>query len=205
MTVLILTVTLLTIILILRMACRKDMSCGINFLTGIGILIGLFVLGFDRLAASSFGASTPVLAETENLTDEELKVYAIVFWSHSSAEGHYVIYDGKLKPGEKSSFWFENDSGKAFWLAAKDKEGEIVYLETLEGTDHAYNFRIRESAASEMPLKEEVTGIIKSEDRFLFFKGVLLGTVGSLTVLLIYDVIRHGFLSIVRRRKKSRQ
>jgi hypothetical protein len=120
-------------------------NIGLNILIGFGVLIGLLALGLNSLFDDSFGASTPVNVRTENLTDKNLKIYAIAFWNNSwNGIGNYVTYDTKLKPNEKSDFWFENDGTTEFWIAAKNENNGIEYLKVVNEPKNEFDFKIIE-------------------------------------------------------------
>ena len=77
----------------------------LNILVGFGIFIGVLVLGLNALFDETFGASTPVNVRTQNLTDKNLKVYAIAFWDNSwNGIRNYVTYDSELEPKGKIRF-----------------------------------------------------------------------------------------------------
>ena len=104
---------------------------GIKLLTFFGIAIGILAVGLNYLSNSCFGASTPIDIKTENLTEQNLKIYAIAFWNNNwNGNGNYVNYDKELKPNETSEFCIDNDGGE-FWLVAKNEKDEIKYLEVI--------------------------------------------------------------------------
>jgi len=73
------TALLLLIILLIKFLVSSKWRMGLNILVGFGIFIGVLVLGLNALFDETFGASTPVNVRTQNLTDQNLKVYAIAF------------------------------------------------------------------------------------------------------------------------------
>src|SRR5690554_6331623 len=77
---------LLLIVLLIKFFVDKKRNCGFKILTIFGIIIGLTSLGLNHLFDNAFGASTPVNIRTENLTNKNLKIYAIAFWDNRSEE-----------------------------------------------------------------------------------------------------------------------
>jgi len=145
MNVLLFSALLLLIILLINYFVSSKRNFGLNILVGFGVLIGLLALGLNSLFDDSFGASTPVKVRTENLTDKNLKIYAIAFWSNSwNGSGNYVTYDKKLKPNEKSDFWFENDGTTEFWIVAKNENNGIEYLKVVNEPKNEFDFKILE-------------------------------------------------------------
>lgn len=145
MTVLIFSALLLLIILLIIYFVNSKRNIGLNILIGFGILVGLLALGLNSLFDDSFGASTPVNVQAENKTDKNLKIYTITFWDNNwNGSGNYVTYDKKLKPNEKSDFWFENDGTNEFWFVAKNDNNEIEYLKIITESKSKFDFKIVE-------------------------------------------------------------
>lgn len=138
-------------------------------LTIFGIVIGLTALGLNSLFDDSFGASTPVNVRTENLTDKNLKIYAIAFWSNNwNGAGNYVTYDKELKPNGKSDFWFENDGTTEFWIVAKNSNGGIEYLKVITEQKSEFDLEITETKnidSDKIQIAEELTFIMDKSER----------------------------------------
>ena len=133
----IINLTIVSIFLILF----KKKSCLLKTIAFISISFSVTVLCLFYLFNNSFGASTPVNIKSKNETNQTVEIYSIVFWDEP-----FVFYDKKLNPNEKSTdFWFEVDGAEKFWLIAKNKKGEIIYLKefsNLESTN--YTEKIKE-------------------------------------------------------------
>ena len=163
---------------------------GLKILVGFGILIGILALGLNSLFDDSFGASTPVNIRTENLTDKNLKIYAIIFWDNNwNGTGNYVNYDTELKPNESSDFWFENDGTTEFWIVAKNKNNGIDYLSVITEQESEFDLKITENQnidQSKVQIAKELT--IKTDkneqmERFAFWTNIIL--IGFLILSLI--------------------
>ena len=137
---------LLLIVLLIKFFVDKKRNCGFKILTIFGIIIGLTSLGLNHLFDNAFGASTPVNIRTENLTNKNLKIYAIAFWDNSyTGTGNYVTFDIELKPNKTSDFWFENDGTTEFWIVAKNEKDEIEYLNIITEQKNKFDFKITEN------------------------------------------------------------
>jgi hypothetical protein len=144
MNILVFSSLLIVIILLIHYFRPNKTDNGIKLLIVFGIVIGIFGIGFNYLTNSSFGASTPIDITTENQTNQNLRIYAITFWKDNwNGNGNYVNYDSELKPNGISEFCIDNDGGE-FWLVAKNKQGEIKYLEIVNKSRDNYNFKITE-------------------------------------------------------------
>lgn len=143
MTVLLYTALLLLIILLIKFFVSSKWRIGLNILVGFGIFTGLLVLGLNALFDETFGASTPVNVRTQNLTDGNLKIYAIAFRDNSwNGTGNYVTFDSELEPKENSDFWFENDGTSEFWIVAKNPNNEIEYLQVVRENKNKFDVNI---------------------------------------------------------------
>ncbi len=143
MKILLFTALLLLIIFLIKYFVSSKWRIGINLLVGFGIFIGVLVLGLNALFDETFGASTPVNVGTQNLTNENLKVYAIAFWDNSwNKTGNYVTFDSEIKPKEESDFWFENDGTSEFWIVAKNENNGIEYLQVIKENESEYDVEI---------------------------------------------------------------
>lgn len=146
MTILLFSIFLLSIILLIKYFTLKKRNIELKIMVGFGIVIGFSALGLNSLFDDSFGASTPVNVRTENLTDNNLKIYAITFWSNNwNGKGNFVTYDTELKTNEKSDFWFENDRTTEFWIVAKNRNGGIEYLKVITEQKSEFDFEITET------------------------------------------------------------
>ena len=115
-----------------------------------GILIGFSALSITYLFDSCFGASTPINVKTQNLTNQNLKIYTLTFWdNYWNESGNYVNYDSELEPNETSEFCIDNDGGK-FWLIAKNKQNEIIYLKESTNAEYDFNYNIEPNQIAEI-------------------------------------------------------
>ena len=141
MSILFFSIFLIIVILLIKYFSSTNKRITLKLLTYFGIIIGMTSLGCNFLFSSCFGASTPIDIKTQNLTEQNLKIYAIAFWQdYGSGTGSYVHYISKLKPNETSEFCIDNDGGK-FWLVAKNMKNEITYIR--ESFDSASNFNFK--------------------------------------------------------------
>lgn len=143
-----------------------------------GITVGFFLLSLNQLFNSCFGASTPIDIKTKNLTEQNLKIYTIVFWEdYGNGSGNYTNYNSELKPNETSEFCIDSDGGK-FWIVAKNNENKIVYLEETENkkTDFKINV-IQNTELDKNQIAKELT-IRKDKsvelDRYLILTNIIL-------------------------------
>ena len=130
----------------------------------------------------SFGASTPVNVLTENLTDENLKIYSIIFWDNiRSGKGKHVNFYKELEPNEKSNdFWFENDGTTEFWIVAKNGNNGIKYLNVVTEREYEFDFKIMNQTnidPTKIQIAKEIT-VKKDEkikiEKFAFWTNILL-------------------------------
>ena len=150
----------------------------IKLLLIFGITVGFFLLSLNQLFNSCFGASTPIDIKTKNLTEQNLKIYTIVFWEdYGNGSGNYTNYNSELKPNETSEFCIDSDGGK-FWIVAKNNENKIVYLEETENkkTDFKINV-IQNTELDKNQIAKELT-IRKDKsvelDRYLILTNIIL-------------------------------
>ncbi len=190
MNILLFSAFLLILILLIRYFASSDKKSGLKVLTIFGIVIGLSALGLNSLFDDSFGASTPVNVRTENLTDKNLKIYAIAFWNNNwNGTGNYVTFDKELKPNKKSDFWFENDGTSEFWIVAKNENSGIEYLNVITDNESQFDLKITENQnidQSKVKIVKELTfKTDKSEQmkRFAFWTNIIL--IGLLILSLI--------------------
>ncbi|NAY93518.1 hypothetical protein GTQ34_16545 [Muricauda sp. JGD-17] len=187
MTILLFSAFLLLIILSIKFFARKKRNIGLKILVGFGIFVGLSALGLNSLFDDSFGASTPVNVRTENLTDKNLKIYAITFWSNNwNGTGNYVTYNTELKPNEKSDFWFENDGTTEFWVVAKNKNGGIEYLKVITEHKSEFDFEITETKnidSDKIQIAEELT--FKKDKSERMEKYAIWSNIGLIGLLIL--------------------
>jgi hypothetical protein len=190
MNILLFSAFLLILILLIRYFASSDKKSGLKMLTIFGIVIGLSALGLNSLFDDSFGASTPVNVRTENLTDKNLKIYAIAFWNNNwNGTGNYVTFDKELKPNKKSDFWFENDGTSEFWIVAKNENSGIEYLNVITDNESQFDLKITKNQnidqskvqiAKELTFKTDKSEQMKSFD---FWINIIL--IGLLILSLI--------------------
>lgn len=165
----------------------KKRNTALKILVGFGIVIGLSALGLNSLFDDAFGASTPVNIRTQNLTDKNLKIYAIAFWTNNwNGTGSYVTYDTELKPNEKSDFWFENDGATEFWIVAKNRNGGIEYLKVITKQESEFDFEITETKSidtDKIQIAEELT--FKTDKSERMEKYVLWSNIGLIGLLIL--------------------
>ena len=145
-----------------------------------GIFIGSSALFFMLVFGSCFGASTPIDVKTKNLTQENLKIYAIAFWEDfGSGGGNYVYYDKELSPNQTSIFCIDNDGGK-FWLIAKNHQNEIVFLKESTNLENDFNFKIEPNQSIEIEKSQYAAALTfksdKSEDlkQYIIWANIIL-------------------------------
>jgi hypothetical protein len=190
MTILLFSALLLLIILLTKYFVGSKRNSGLKILVGFGILIGLLALGLNSLFDDSFGASTPVNIQAENLTNKNLKIYAIAFWSNNwNGTGNFVTFDKELKPNETSDFWFENDGTSEFWIVAKNENSGIEYLNVITENEYKFDLKISKNQnidQSKVQIAKDLTfKTDKNEqrERFAFWTNIIL--IGLLILSLI--------------------
>jgi len=172
---------LLNIILVLIIYfSSEEKKNGLKLLIYFGIFISFSSLSLSYLFGACFGASTPIDIKTQNLTKENLRIYAIAFWD-DYGNGNYVNYDSELEPNETSEFCIESDGGK-FWLVAKNKENEIVYLEETE--NKKTDFKINEKQSVEIDKIQIAKELTFKKDKSVELETYLVWTNIILIVLL---------------------
>ncbi len=118
----------------------------LKLLVYFGLFIGFSSLSLTYLFGSCFGASTPIDIKTQNITNQNLRVYTIAFWDdYGNGSGNYVNYDSDLQPNETSEFCIDSDGGK-FWIVAKNEKNEIVYLEETENKKTEFRINVNQNA-----------------------------------------------------------
>lgn len=191
MNILIFSSLLNAIILFLRYYKISRIEKEIKFFTFLGIVVGICVLGLNYISDSCFGASTPIDIYTENKTEQNLRIYAIVFWNNSWNEnGNYVNYDTKLKPNETSKFCIDNDAGK-FWLVAKNNKGEIKYLKEISKNESNFKFRITSNKNVEIKKAQIAAELTFKTDKDLQLKKYLVWVNITLIGLLIFKLSKN--------------
>lgn len=189
MNILIFSIFLITIILLIKYFRSTENNAGLKLLTVFGIIIGVLALGLNFICTSCFGASTPIDIKTENLTEQNLKIYAIAFWDKTwNGNGNYVNYDKELKPNETSKFCIDNDGGE-FWLVAKNDKNEIKYLQVISKNENNFIFKItanqnveieKAHMANELTFKTDQSA---SMEKYLLWTNIIL--IGFLITSLI--------------------
>lgn len=161
---------------------------GIKLLAVFGVFVGFFALGLNHLFNSCFGASTPIDIKTKNLTEQNLKIYAIAFWDNSwSGNGNFVNYDTELKPNKSSEFCIDNDNGK-FWLVAKNNNNEIKYLQEITDNKSKYNFKIDLNNEIEIEKAQIAKELTFKKDKGVELEKYLILTNIILIGLLIFGI-----------------
>ena len=110
MDVLFFSILLNIIVLLIVYFSSNEKKNNLKILIYFGIFIGFFSLCTTYLFDSCFGASTPIDVKTQNLTNQNLKIYTISFWdNYGNGIGNYVNYDSELEPNETFEFCIDND------------------------------------------------------------------------------------------------
>ena len=164
----------------------------IKILVLFGIPFGFFALGLSYLFNSCFGASTPINIQTINLTEQNLKIYAIAFWEdYGNGSGNYTNYDTELRPSETSEFCIDNDGGK-FWLVAKNDKNEIKYLEEISKNESDFNFKINANKNVEIDKAQIAKELTIQTDKSIEFEKYLVWTniilIGLLSFILLKNI-----------------
>ena len=129
MSVLTFSIFLISTILLVIYFWNADKRKELKVLIIFGLFIGIVSVILCKFNSQCFGASTPLDIKTQNLTEQNLKIYTIAFWEdYGSGSGNYVTYNGVLYPNDISEFCIDSDGGK-FWLIAKNEKNDIVFLE----------------------------------------------------------------------------
>ena len=189
MNILIFSSLLIVIILLIHYFKTDRTENGIKLLIVFGIVIGIFGIGFKYLTNSCFGASTPIDITTENQTNQNLRIYAIAFSENNwNGNGNYVNYDKELKPNGISEFCIDNDGGE-FWLVAKNKQGEIKYLEIANNSRDNYNFKITEQNNTEIEKVQIAAELTFKTDKSEQCENYLVWTNLILIGILIFNIV----------------
>ena len=181
--------TILLVIYFWNANKRKDLKLLIIF----GLFIGIVSVIICKFKNHCFGASTPIDIKTQNLTKQNLKIYAITFWEdYGNGNGNYVTYNSELQPNETSEFCIDSDGGK-FWLIAKNEQNNIVYLE--ETQNEKVEFKITDIQTKETEktklakyLTFKTDQSINLEKNLLWVNLVLIG----ILVLNLIGVKKYG-------------
>ena len=150
----------------IKLLAGKNKGLGLKMFVIFGILVGIVALWLDSVIDDAFGASTPVNIRAENLTEKDLEIYVIAFWSNRLNRGsNYVTYDEELKPNETSDFWFENDGTTEFWIVAKTKINDIEYLRVVTEQKSEFDFRITEDTINDINKIQIAKQLIAEKDK----------------------------------------
>ena len=186
MNILIFSIFLNIIVLLFNYFLPKEKKNKFKLLTYFGIFIGISALSFNFLFKSCFGASTPIDIKTENLTNQNLKIYGITYFE-DYGNGNYVEYDTELGPNETSEFCIDSDGGK-FWVVAKNTENEIVYLE--ESENKKTDFKIIENHNIRVAEIETAKELTFKKDKSIEFEKYLIWTNIFQIVLLLLNFFK---------------
>lgn len=191
MMILLFSASILLIFLLIKLLNPSKRSIGLKIFVIFGVIIGLIGLGLNSLFDNAFGASTPVNIRAENLTGKNIKIYSIAFWSNSQkGGGNYVTYDKKLKPNEKSDFWFENDGMTEFWIVAKNKKNEIEFLKVITGQETEFDFKIMNNQNIESNKAQIAKELTAKKDKTVQIKNFVFWINVALIGLLISSLIK---------------
>ena len=160
----------------------------IKLLIVFGITFGFFAIGLNFLFDSCFGASSPIDLKTQNLTEQNLKIYAIIFCEDlENGNVNYTKYDSKLEPKKTSKFCIDNDCGK-FWLVAKNEKDEIKYLEEVSNNESKFEFAIRSNDKVEIDKVKIAKELTFKTDKNIRIEKYLLWTNVILILLLVMNL-----------------
>mgnify|MGYP005850329977 CR=1 FL=1 len=188
MSILFFSIFLNIIILAFIYFSSKEKNNRLKLITYFGIFIGISSLCFNFLLKSCFGASTPIDIKTENLTKQNLRIYAVAFWDdYGNGSGNYVEYNTELKSNETSEFCIDSD-GEKFWIVAKNRENEIVYLEETE--NKKTNFKIIENQNTKFKESEIAKELTFKKDKSVEFENYLIWTNIILIILLVLNCFK---------------
>lgn len=179
---------LLFIILLIDFIWRTKRKTGLRILKAFGILVGFLTIGLYSIIDDSFGASTPVNVLTENLTDENLKIYTIAFW-RDNWNGNFVTFNKELKPNEKSDFWFENDGTDEFWVVGKNKNDDIKFLEIVSEKKGEFFFAITGNKKIKSDQIQIAKDLTFRKDKSLTMEKYAVWTIYILIGLLLLSIL----------------
>jgi hypothetical protein len=161
----------------------------LKLLIYFGIFIVFSSLGLNHLFSACFGASTPIDITTQNITNQNLRIYAIAFWDdYGNGSGNYVNYDSELEPNETSEFCIDSDGGK-FWIVAKNNENKIVYLEETE--NKKTDFKINVNQKAELDKNQIAKELTIKKDKSVALENYLILTNIILILLLGIGLIKN--------------
>ena len=194
MNILFFTIFLNFIVLLIVYFYSNEKKTNLKILIYFGIFIGFFSLCTICLFDSCFGASTPVDIKTQNLTNQNLKIYTIAFWdNYETGSGNYVSYNSELELNETSEFCMDNDGGK-FWLIAKNKQNEIIYLKEFTNTENYFNCNIELNQIAEVEKIEIAQELTFRADKNLELEKYLVW----FNVILIISLIIKLFQKVTK-------
>ena len=102
----------------------------------IGILIAVVTIGSHFLFDSAFAASTPIHIKVRNQSDQDLKIYSIIFWNNElERKENFVEFHNNLKITLNTDIWFEYDGASYYWIIGKSASGKIEYLQEFNDAD----------------------------------------------------------------------
>ena len=178
------------IILLIVYFYSNEKKNNLKTLIYFGIFIGFSALSITYLFDSCFGESTPINVKTQNLTDQNLKIYTISFWdNYGNGIGNYVNYDSELEPNETSEFCMDNDGGK-FWLIAKNNQNEIIYLKEFTNAENYFNCNIEPNQTVEIEKIKIAQELTFNADKNLELEKYLVWFNVILIILLIIKVFQ---------------
>ena len=177
------------IILLIIFFFPKVKKVSLKLLIYFGLFIGFSSLGLNHLFSACFGASTPIDITTQNITNQNLRIYAIAFWDdYGNGSGNYVNYDSELEPNETSEFCIDSDGGK-FWIVAKNNENKIVYLEETE--NKKTDFKINVNQKAELDKNQIAKELTIKKDKSVALENYLILTNIILILLLGIGLIKN--------------
>lgn len=187
MNILSFSIILIVLIFLIKYFWTSEKREGLKLLTLFGITIGILSLFFNWIQNSCIGASTPIVIETENTTDENLEIYSITFYE-DSWNVNDVYFEYELNPKETSEFCIDNDGG-VLWLVAKNNKDEIKYLREITNDKDNSNYKILSNQNIDLKKAQIANRLISKKDKTESIKKFLIWTNGMFIMVLLISLI----------------
>lgn len=188
MNLLFFSIILNIIILLIIYFIPKEKKISLIILINFGLFIGFSSLALNYLFGNCFGASTPINITTQNVTNQNLRLYSIAFWDdYGNGSGNFVYYHSELEPNKTYKYCIDSDGGK-FWIVAKNKKNEIVYLEETE--NKKTDFKINANHNTELDKNQLAKKLIYIKDKSVELEKYLVYLNIILIGLLIFKLLK---------------
>lgn len=136
---------LLVILLITQFSNSKYAKTLIR-LAFFGILVGIISIFYVSFFASDVKVVSPLAIHSENLSTQNLKIYAITFAiSQNDTLNKKVFFDAEIAPKNTSSFSVDADKVTNLWIVAKNNQNEIKFLKELKENNAEIDLKITDS------------------------------------------------------------